>query len=217
MQEPNSAFVQGNFEKFIYYPAFCTAQDEQYIQTLIQKYGFGVYAESYAGVRFAKEINAPLFIGTGLNVTNAFALGGWLDIGATYVALSKELNEGEIKPLLCGNTFVLSSGNIKLMDLCYCPFGKTCAKCDKRENYILTDENGREFPVRRYTATNGECRFEVYNCANLVSTGVKGAGKLIDLTVTSKKAQAVLAKESEEEQKRVYAKYTSGHLKKGVQ
>ena len=216
-QDIDLAFLQGDFEKFIYYPAFCTDQDERAIRTAVEKYGLGVYAEGYAGIRFAKQINAPVFIGTGLNVTNAVALGGWLALGAKYVALSKELNEREIMPLLCDNTFVLSSGDLKLMDLCYCPFGKSCAKCDERERYILTDENGREFPVRRYISANGECRFEVYNCANLVSLGVKGAGKLIDVTIATKKAQAVLAKESEEEQKCVYTKYTSGHLKKGVQ
>ena len=210
------AFVEGDFEKFIYYPAFCTKQDEVALGEWVTKYALGVYAESYAGVRFAKECNAPVFVGTGLNVTNAVALDCWLSMDVQYVALSKELNEHEIKTLACEKTFALSSGDIKLMDLCYCPFAQTCSKCDKRDTYVLTDENGREFPVRRYVSANGECRFEVYNCASLVSAGVNGVGKLLDVTLTQDKQSAVLFANDEEKQKNIYAKYTSGHLKRGV-
>ena len=102
------------------------------------------------------------------------------------------------------------------MDLCYCPFGKTCAKCDKRTIYTLTDENGREFPVRRYLAADGNCRFEVYNCACLISTGYKGAGQCIDVTVSQNKPLVVRYKDDEEMQKQTYKQYTSGHFKRGV-
>ena len=118
--------------------------------------------------------------------------------------------------MLGEKAFVLSSGNIKIMDLCYCPFGKTCAKCDKKDVYTLTDENGRKFPVRRYVAKNGECRFEVYNCADLVGLGVKKAGKLLDLTVVTDKISAAQAKEDKTQQKKVYKNCTSGHYKRGV-
>lgn len=209
-------FTQGVFEKFIYYPAFCTLEDEKALEKHIRKYGLGVYAEGYGGVRFAQSLQAPLFVGTGLNVTNLIALDGWLKTGAVYVALSKELNEKELSALSCEKVFALSSGDIKLMDLCYCPFGKTCEKCDKQEAYVLTDENGRKFPVRRYLSANGNCRFEVYNCANLVSKGGNGIGKLLDVSVTQNKSLAVESKDSEEKQKEVYDMYTSGHLKRGV-
>ena len=102
------------------------------------------------------------------------------------------------------------------MDLCYCPFGKTCGNCDKKSVYVLTDESGREFPVSRYVAGAGECRFEVYNCASLIGVGLKNAGQLLDLTVTQNKPKAVKTKDNEEQQKEIYAKYTSGHFKRGV-
>ena len=57
------------------------------------------------------------------------------------------------------------------MDLIYCPFSKTCKDCDRKGVYTLTDENSREFPLRRYEVNypqNG-CRFEIYNCADLSS------------------------------------------------
>ena len=102
------------------------------------------------------------------------------------------------------------------MDLCYCPFGKTCSVCDKKQVYALTDEANRVFPVRRYTVADGSCRFEVYNCADLISVGAKNSGKLLDLTLVSDKEKAILAKYNEIKQKEVYKNYTSGHFKRGV-
>ena len=102
------------------------------------------------------------------------------------------------------------------MDLCYCPFGKTCALCDKKGVYNLTDESGRVFPVRRYVASVGECRFEVYNCADLVGVGAKNAGQLLDLTLVEDKAFAIRAKDDEVSQKKIYQTPTSGHYKRGV-
>ena len=102
------------------------------------------------------------------------------------------------------------------MDLCYCPFEKTCARCDKKSIYSLTDEGGRVFPVRRYVAADGNCRFEVYNCAKLIGSGIKGIGQLLDLTLVQDKRAAIQAKDSETQQKKLYANYTSGHYKRGV-
>jgi len=133
----------------------------------------------------------------------------------TYYTLSKELDEREQTALMQENGFVFSSGNLKLMDLCYCPFGKTCANCDKKDVYLLTDENERVFPVRRFIAANGDCRFEVYNCADLISSGLTGVGRLYDLTLTKDK-QKVLNANTEEQQKACYKNYTSGHFKRGI-
>ena len=80
---------------------------------------------------------------------------------------------------------------------------------------MLTDENGRVFPVRRYLSAGGACRFEVYNCADLIGQGVPCAGKLLDLTLVSDKEGASEA-DTDEKQKGIYEKYTSGHLKRGV-
>jgi len=111
--------------------------------------------------------------------------------------------------------FVLSSGNIKLMDLCYCPFEKHCSNCDKKDIYTLSDIDGRNFPVRRYVSANGECRFEVYNCADLIGSGLKNVGQLMDLTLVQDKKLAAEANR-EEAQKQIYQNYTSGHFKRGV-
>ena len=215
---PSNSFLQGDFEKYVYYPAFATQADLDAIQRMIKEHGLdGIYVENYGGITFALENNVKLFAGTGFNLSNPYSVETLLQVPCTaYYAISKELNEKETSALLSDKAFVLSSGNIKIMDLCYCPFGKSCAKCDKKEVYTLIDENGREFPVTRYLSADGSCRFEVYNCAQLIGVGVEGAGKLLDLTLVVNKEKAVSAKDNEIIQKKLYNTYTSGHLNRGV-
>ena len=193
------SFKNGKFEKYLYYPPFLTTEDEQAIEKRLEECLIdGIYAENYGALVFARTHNVRVFAGTGLNLINRIALQELPD-RVQYYALSKEANEKELVDLIGENAFVLTCGNIKLMDLCYCPFGKSCKSCDQKDCYILTDENGRNFPVRRYRAAEGNCRFEVYNCAELVGASVKGSGQLLDLTLKTK-----------------YNSRTSGHLKRGV-
>ena len=214
---PNS-FANGNFEKYLYYPAFATEKDILALETYVSEGTIdGVYGENYGALIFAKEHNVKLFAGTGFNLINALSIEMLLkEACVSYYAISKEANQEEMKGLIGEKAFALSSGNIKLMDLCYCPFGKTCAICDKKGVYNLTDESGRVFPVRRYVASVGECRFEVYNCADLVGVGAKNAGQLLDLTLVEDKAFAIRAKDDEVPQKKIYQTPTSGHYKRGV-
>lgn len=211
------AFKMGKFEKFVYYPAFATEKDLSAIEAwLKEKVIDGVYVENYGGITFAQKHDLKIFAGTGLHILNQATLFALLGETVTYYALSKEANETELLPLIGEKAFVLSSGNIKIMDLCYCPFAKTCANCDKKDVYTLTDENGREFPVRRFKAADGACRFEVYNCVDLIGKGLDGAGSLLDLTLVQDKQAAVKSARNETEQKTLYKKCTSGHFKRGV-
>jgi hypothetical protein len=188
------------------------------IANWIKTYGLdGIYAENYGGVVFAEENGVKLFAGTGFNLTNEYSVVELLRCPSlSYYSISKELNEIQAKSLVTDKAFALSSGSIKLMDLCYCPFGKTCNKCDKLDCYMLIDENGRNFPARRYLSADGNCRFEVYNCADLIGTGIVGVGKLVDVSVLMDKQQAVDAKDNEIKQKGLYKSCTSGHYKRGV-
>ncbi len=212
-------FLQGNFEKYIYYPAFATQEDLTAVKSWISDDRIdGIYAENYGGIVFAREHGKKIFAGTGFNLTNEYSLRQLLCHNeVAYYAISKELNAEEAASLASERSFVLASGNIKIMDLCYCPFGKTCRQCDQKEVYRLTDENGRVFPVRRYLAANGDCRFEVYNCADLIGKGIKAAGQLLDLTLILDKHTAIQIKDDEMQQKSFYKNYTSGHYKRGVQ
>ncbi|MBQ8876124.1 MAG: U32 family peptidase [Clostridia bacterium] len=212
------SFKNGNFEKYLFYPAFTTEQDLLAFADRLRECEIdGIYAENYGGITFANEHGLRVFAGTGFNLTNALSVMTLLqENNVAYYALSKELNGEELSALSGERAFTLASGGIKIMDLCYCPFGKTCCQCDQKSVYSLTDEGGRTFPVRRYTAADGACRFEVYNCADLIGVGVKNVGKLLDLTLVADKQSAIGAKDSESDQKKMYKKYTSGHLKRGV-
>ena len=213
-EQLDKAFLQGNHEKYIYCPAFTSYQDKQAIARAIKEYSLdGVYAENYGAVAFANEISCKLFAGTGFNIFNQIALGELCKESVlSYYAISKETTEYQAEKLAGAKAFALTAGDIKLMELCYCPFGKTCKACDKKEIYSLTDENGRVFPVRRYVGADGNCRFEVYNCANLVGRGVKHAGKLFDFSL----GKAIDTNLDEQAQKKAFGAYTSGHTKKGV-
>ncbi len=212
------SFTEGNFEKYLYYPALATEADIHALRAYFSQYKLdGVYIENYGGFVFAARLGIKIFVGTGLNLSNRISISAMQTAhNVRYFALSKELNEGEGNALCRVGAFALSNGNIKLMDLCYCPFGKTCGECDKRAVYRLTDENGREFPVRRYLSAENACRFEVFNCADLVGTGLSDAGKLVDCTLLPSPSAAVAACEDEVVQKSLYQKYTSGHFKRGV-
>ena len=173
----------GEGEKFLYLPPFFTAEDERAVASALALFD-GVYAEGSWGVKFAEQYHKKLFAGTGFNLTNRFAVQGAKGAGAEYFALSKELSASEQRALAAEGAFVLTLGSVKVMDLCYCPFGRTCKTCDKRGEYRLTDEAGRSFPLRRYRTGAKYCRFEVYNCVPLAGTDV-GAGALVDASCRS--------------------------------
>ncbi len=162
-------------EVFLYLPPLFTAADEALIAGKLSLFD-GIYAEGYYGIALAKKYHMPLFAGTGFNLTNAYAVAGVGEY-AKYFALSKELTVREQNALAARGAFALSGGDIKVMDLCYCPFGAACADCDRRALYRLTDEDGRVFPLRRYRLSGMVCRFELYNCAAL--SPVEGKASLL--------------------------------------
>ena len=100
------------------------------------------------------------------------------------------------------------------MDLGHCLFSKTCKNCDKKNRYILTDESGREFVLNRYE--NSVCRFELYNCAVLLSN-VSYGGVLEFTSLTLKQKRSLLpASKDNDNIKDEIGNYTFGHFKKGI-
>lgn len=78
---------------------------------------------------------------------------------------------------------------------------------------MLTDGEGRRFPMRRYTVGGG-CRFEIYNCASLV--GVNNfTGVLVDCTLQD--ARFVTENLNDTDKLKKYFKnYTKGHTETPV-
>ena len=174
---------RGEGEKYLYLPPLLTAADEKLIAPLLPLFD-GIYAEGSYGIKLAETYQKPLFAGAGFNLTNSFAVSNLKAAGAKYFVLSKELSTAEQRKLAAEGAFVLTLGSVKLMDLAYCPFGRTCKSCDRRGAYRLTDEQGRAFPLRRYRLSGKFCRFEVYNCVPLAGYDA-GAGALVDASCRS--------------------------------
>ena len=214
-------------ERYLYYPAYATGKTEEAIAAALES-GLldGIYAENYSGAEFAEKHGAKLIFGTGANVTNAAAAREILRLeNLAGVALSKEISAVEqqkiaaeiwkINPGIA--VLALNFGGIKTMDLCYCPFGKTCGACDKRDFYTLTDENERKFSVRRYKDGFGECRFEIFNCAYLAGGAAAGGiVPLIDCTCEKDAAGLLRLYGDEDKQKAAFKNYTFGHAKSSV-
>ena len=94
------------------------------------------------------------------------------------------------------------------MDLIYCPFGRSCGSCDKRGLYTLTDENNRQFALRRYSVK--ECRFQLYNCAKLISEN-NFTGRLYEFTCEQNAAQLSRIAGDTTALKNQFKNYTKGH------
>lgn len=196
-------FEKFDGETFLYLPPYMSGAEIERIKSIIGIFD-GIYCDGSWAIEFAEEVDKPLFAGVGMNISNCVDVA---EIPSRYLSLSKELTYGEQKLLSTENTFALSSGNIKVMDLIYCPFGRKCKDCDKRKIYNLTDENGRKFPLRRYKTS--ECRFEVFNCANLI--GVSPVGTLIDCTLEIDINYVIQINSNEQKQKEYFKNYTRGH------
>ncbi|MDE7082726.1 MAG: U32 family peptidase [Clostridia bacterium] len=204
-----SALTKGfKGEKYLYIPPYLTGKEIQEVKKIIPFFD-GIYSDGTYAIALAKELGIPLFAGTGFNISNR------IDTAlckAEYIALSKELTVSEADKISMGNTFYLTAGDIKVMDLIYCPFEKKCASCDKRENYTLTDENGRQFPLRRYGT--GACRFELYNCASLASETHTGA--LLDCTLQAEPQKLIDICKSGRSLREYFKSYTRGHSEQSV-
>lgn len=206
-----SGAEEGEGEKFLYLPPFFTEEDEGLVSGALGRF-VGVYCDGYYGIKFAEKYGVKLFAGTGFNLVNRYAVAGARGAGAEYFALSKELSSAEQRALAGNGAFALSLGSVKVMDLCYCPFGKSCKTCDKRETYSLTDEGGRVFPLRRYQLSG--CCFEIYNCAPLAAyNGLTSA--LVELTVHADGTLVRYARDSIGAAKRLKGA-TKGHAERSL-
>ena len=203
--------TKGEGEKYLYLPPLLTAADEKLIAPLLPLFD-GIYAEGSYGIKLAEKYKKPLFAGAGFNLTNSFAVTELKAAGAKYFVLSKELSTAEQRRLAAEGAFVLTLGSVKLMDLKYCPFGRTCKSCDRRGEYRLTDEQGRAFPLRRYRLSGKFCRFEVYNCVPLAGYDA-GAGALVDASCRSDGAYLLKRAHSPEG---ALAGATKGHAERSM-
>lgn len=191
---------------YLFVPSFLTDGDIVKIKEL-SEYFDGFYADGLSGVAIAESLSKPFITGLGLNVFNKFDESALLAEGAKAITVSKELSLQEISDF-GADRVVFTNGNIMLAELLYCPYGRNCKNCNRKNINELTDELGHKFSVRRYKI-NGRCRFEVYNGTILnVSTDIYG-GKLINLVGLDADTKRLIINGK-------YDKIYYGNLKKGV-
>ena len=200
--------------KLLYVPAYSVGKDLEHIRKIADRFD-GLYGDGVFALELAAEWNMPLVAGTGFNVFNRADVAVLEKEGVKHVTLSKELSRSEADRLRCGRTLLPYGGSLKVMDLGHCLFSKTCADCDRKEIYTLTDEAGRKFILRRYE--NSACRFELYNCVPLVCGSFEG-GKLYDFTALDEASKSAYfaCGEDEFELKKRLGNYTYGALRGGV-
>lgn len=197
-------------EKFLYLPPFLTGAEIESLKGVINAFD-GIYCGGNYSVLLAGELKKKLFAGTGFNLSNRLFSDA---CPADYIALSKEITSAEARRLSGRNVFYLTAGDIQVMDIIYCPFEKRCKECDGRNLYALTDEGKRSFPLRRYRVSG--CRFELYNCASLITANKSRAGALYDFTLQSDPVRFFNAAGDIEKLRAEFKNYTKGHSENGV-
>ncbi|MBQ8178242.1 MAG: U32 family peptidase [Clostridia bacterium] len=198
-------------DRYLYIPSQLNGKDVAILSEMVKDFD-GVYGENPHVIAFARLWGKKLFLGMDTNIFNSLSLDVAVGI-ADEVAFSKELSLREIqdtKGVECGFTFV--RGDIKVMELGYCPYGKKCNGCKVKTLSTLTDYAGREFTLRRIKLSR--CYFEVYNPMELI---YEETGRVIYNFVLHKGKAFEDRYYASEKEYRNIAKTTSGHLKKPVQ
>ena len=196
------------WHKYLYFPAFMTSEDLANTEKYLNDFD-GVYSEGTYALEFCRERGIPLFAGTGFNIFNGTSARVLRREGVKHFVLSKEMSFSEISGSGCSDAFVFSGGSVKVMELCYCPFGKKCGDCDRRSGYLLKDEDGREFPLLR--GENSGCRFELFNNVPLVAK--RRGGMLYDFrALTEEEKEAYLTGREDA----VLKGRTAGAAKRGI-
>ncbi len=198
-------------ERYLYLPSLLNEEDKALIAKRVEGFD-GLYGENPHLFELAKSFNLKAFVGTDFNLFNSVSFSLAKE-RAEHVAFSKELTEKEIRATSYGEQgFVLTRGDVKVMELGYCPYGKNCGKCKALALNTLADYAGRRFTLRRIKLS--KCYFEVYNPAELV---YDDANLSIYNFVLHRGEELTKRFECSPKEYRQRYETTSGHLKKPIE
>lgn len=193
----------------------------------------------YSQVRFAPKIDKPILLNMPVAMRGADRqiLEAAVSSDFIYGAISNNLYTLKLtdKPILLGyghniigacdlphirsfesdlddsganNVWQYAYGHAPMMTLCHCPYGK-CKNCSGDD--VLTDEQGRKFPMRRYNVAH--CYWQLLNNAphNMsVNSKIARKNKFYDCTtLDTEEIRAVL-------DGRFDARYTRGNVNRGL-
>ena len=199
-------------ERYLYIPSLLNGHDKEILSARVEGFD-GVYGENVHLFELAKEWGKKIFIGTDFNLFNALSIARALE-RADHVAVSKELTEKEIKQTgYADAVYYQTRGDLKVMELGYCPYGKNCTKCKAPTLNTLTDYAGRKFILRRIKLS--KCYFEIYNPMELVYDN--GNLALYNFVLRKGKEALLRMSSTPKEYRERVKNTTSGHLKNGVE
>ena len=199
-------------ERYLYIPSLINAKDIAIIQNAVKDFD-GVYGENPAVIELAKRWDKKLFMGQDQNLFNSLSLS-CADSVCEHIAVSKELTEKEIYSTgYADSAYVSTRGDIKVMELGYCPYGKNCQKCTAPTLNTLTDYAGRKFTLRRIKLSR--CYFEIYNPMELIYDDFNLS--IYNFVLHKGKALTDRMNASPKEYRAVTQATTSGHLKNPVE
>ena len=206
------ASTQNAKERYLYIPSLINSKDIEILGAVALDFD-GIYGENPAVIELARRWNKKLFIGQDFNLFNSISLA-MADEICEHVATSKELSEKEIYGTGYANSsFVSVRGDLKVMELGYCPYGKNCAKCTAPTLNSLTDYAGRKFVLRRIKLSR--CYFEVYNPMELIYDDFNLS--LYNFVLHKGKGAEERMKASVKQYRGIARAVTSGHLKNPVE
>lgn len=193
-------------EKYLYLPPLLNSNDSGLVAKLLPNFD-GVYTDGYYGIELSKTYGKKCILGSGVNIYNKISASEALKICDDFV-LSKELTVVGANKL---TGYYYSAGGLKVMDLEYCPFGKTCNNC-KGTDYSTLSDGERDFILRRVKLSG--CRFELYNAFPLLTDG--SVKQVFNFITLSRRQKIALLNNLNNplNAKLDFESYTTGHSKK---
>ncbi len=199
---------------WLYLPPYMTGDEIEIINGYVNKF-YGVFIEGSWGLEYAVKNNLKVFVGTGLNVFNNIDINVLNDYKEIeQITLSKELSKGELNSFN-DNFTVLNASELQIMDLVYCPVNKDCKNCGFTQNSYLKDEENRKFPIFRYKFN--DCKFKVFNMAEIYFKNVNCFNTLYDLTTKNKDfIEEFFLLSNNDERAKLFSNLTVGNYVKGI-
>lgn len=161
--EKTIADLGNHFNLYIYLPTIIKANYinllSSEIETTINKYNIkGFILSNISNFKFLKNFNPKKFdfvANYTFNVFNKYTINELSKLGITRYTLSPELNKEIIEELTkISNQEIICYGRTPLMNMNYCPLGKSnhcypgCTmKCKTEHNYYLKDRLNFKFPI----------------------------------------------------------------------
>lgn len=212
-------------------PAYLDEEESAAAERLLRKYDCfcGVLAGNLAGIALSRKMGLPFAADFPLNVASGEAAECLEKLGAAEIAVSAELNLGEIAQIQGVRKEVVAFGRIPVMYLRHCPI-KTQGKCGQCGKARLRDGKGYEFPLVRGGVSS--CLLQVLasvpmameDLGALRRAGAAGARLCFWQETPGQTAQVILAYQKAQKtgapvdfSGMIKGKVNKGHLQRGIE